>query len=88
MEYEKIILFEFECSCTNISKKKWDMLMFDAKKANGPKIRKLIKKHIPELYYDLGLEFYNPYEEHSKKTKTHLIYLHSGIEYFFRYQMG
>lgn len=68
--------------CTSITLKQFDFLMEGAVKANGSKIRKMIKKQIPDLYESLALEFYNPYESNSKRTPTHYVYVHSGIEYF------
>ena len=74
----------FECACCNISESKWDDLMKGAKKANGSKIRKMIKDQLPELYEGLCLQYPNPCEHQSQKTETHLIYVHSAIEYFLR----
>jgi len=74
-------------SCVGISQYQWDKYMNGAVKANGSKIRELIKTHIPTLYKALALEFYNPYESHCQRTKTHFIYVHSGIEYFLRFEL-
>ena len=41
-----------------------------------------IKKHLPELYYDLGLEYYNPYEKQCRVNKRYYILVHSATEYF------
>jgi hypothetical protein len=76
---EKIAL---ECTCESISSKEWDSLMKGAKKANGSKIRRMIKEQLPELYNSLNLQFPNPYEKESKKTSTHYIYVWSAIEFF------
>ena len=73
-----------ECRCCDISEFKWDKLMEGAKKANGSKIKGMIKKQLPELYNDLSLNFGNPYEQQSQKTKTHYIYVWSAIEYFLK----
>lgn len=85
IRYESISSLELQCTCVGIGIRKWDTLMFNSKKANGSKIRGLIKKHLPELYESLALEFRNPYENQSVRTTTHLIYVHSGIEYFIKY---
>ncbi len=74
----------YRCNCTSITNRKWKHLMEKSVKANGSKIRALIKKHEPSLYYSLALQFPNPYESKSVRTKTHFIYVHSGIEYFFK----
>jgi len=52
-------------------------------RANKEQINRLIKLHLPDLYDELYLNLYNPYFYH--KTKNHLIMVHSGIEYFIRY---
>jgi hypothetical protein len=80
MNYNENI--QLECACCDISELKWDELMNGSKKANGSKIRKLIKNKIPDLYNALALDFNNPYESQSQKTNTHYIYVHSAIEYF------
>ena len=41
-----------------------------------------IRKNLPELYYDLGLEYYNPYEKQCWVNKRYYILVHSAIEYF------
>lgn len=69
-------------TCVGITEKEWDRLMEGAVKANGKKIRMLIKKHIPYLYDNLCLDAYNPQEYRCQRTQTHLIYVHSSIEYF------
>lgn len=68
--------------CTEISLQQFHLLMKGAVKANGGKIRRMIKQQIPDLYASLALEYNNPYESNSKRTPTHYVYVHSGIEYF------
>lgn len=75
---------KYDCACKDISIDTWNGLMKGAVKANGLKIRRMIKKQLPDLYYTLALEYFNPYEHLCQRTKTHLIYVHSGIEYFLR----
>lgn len=75
---ENGIVFETTCVDTNSQK-----LLIGAVKANGKKIKNIIKIHLPELYEDLCLNLKNPYEINSLRTKTHLIYCHSATEYFF-----
>lgn len=41
-----------------------------------------IKKHLPELYYGLGLEYHNPYEKQCRVNKRYYILVHSATEYF------
>jgi hypothetical protein len=76
---------DYESNCTSINIRKWEKLMQKSVKANGSKIRALIKTHLPDLYEYLALEFFNPYESQSVRTKTHFIYVHSGIEYFLKF---
>ena len=71
-------------NCTSVSLRRWEYLMEGAVKANGEKIKAIIKKHLPELYEEIGLNFYNPYQHQSQRTKTHLVYVHSAIEYFIK----
>jgi hypothetical protein len=44
-----------ECACVDISQEQWDKLMKGAVKANGKKIRQMIKIQLPDLYADLNL---------------------------------
>ena len=80
---EKLTLI---ATCIGIGQKKWDSYMENTTKASGSKIRSLIRKHLPDLYYQLGLEFYNPYESQCVKKEGLLVYVHSSIEYFLKYE--
>lgn len=73
-----------DCSSVNITE--WDSFMAGTTKANGRAIRGIIKEHIPSLYYSLGLDFPNPYENQCVKKDGLLVYVHSSIEYFIRYK--
>ena len=81
---KKVNSLWLECTCVGIGFNEWERLMKDAKKANYKIINRLVKIHLPDLFYDLALNYYNPYNYF--KTKTHLILVHSGIEYFLRYE--
>lgn len=83
MNYKRIEYLDLECNCTSISQGKWNSLMKGAKRADKRKINALVKENLPDLYNDLALEFYNPYNYF--RTRTHLILVHSSIEYFIRY---
>ena len=83
MDYSKITELKNECCCCNISQYKWDILMNNAVRADKKKINRLVKKLLPNLYYELRLNFHNPYNYF--RTKTHLILVHSSIEYSLRY---
>ena len=82
--YKKNTYLTLECRCCDIKETRWDELMQDAKRANVRKVNSLVKKFLPDLYNELALNLYNPYEYF--KTKTHLILVHSGIEYFLKYE--
>lgn len=71
---------EFECSCVDCSVRQWDKLMEGATKANTQLVHKLANMLdiVPNGFNAKN----NPYTQ--KKTKTHLIYIHSGIEHFIR----
>ena len=44
----------------------------------------LASKELPELYSALTLNFYNPWCDQCKQTRTHFILVHSAIEYFIK----
>lgn len=71
-----------ECTCVNITQDQWEKLMKDARPLNYKWLVKKIKKELPDLYRNLRLDLYNPYENWTKVTKTHYILVSSGIEYF------
>ena len=76
-----IMYYETNCtSCGSIDK--WNELMRGARKCSYKRLVARIKKELPELYDELCLNFYNPWEENCQQTKTHYILVHSGIEYF------
>ena len=71
-----------ECTCVGIGMKRWNQLMKGSKPLNYEWLLRRIRKHMPDLYEALGLNFYNPYEEQTRVTRTHYILVHSSIEYF------
>lgn len=73
-----------EHTCVGIGILKWESLMEGAVKADGRKIRAMIRKQLPNLFEELCLDFYNPYEPQCVRTNTHLIYISSSIEYFLK----
>lgn len=64
---------ELECTCVDISSYEWDELMKGAVRANKKKLLKAV-----------GMldKYHNPYDFF--RTKTHLIYVNSAVEYFYR----
>ena len=77
---------ELECTCIGIGIDRWNQLMKGNKPLNYEWLRRKVKKHLPELYDSLGLDYYNPYENHTSVTRTHYILVHSSIEYFIKKQ--
>ena len=73
-----------EFTCADVSADKWDELMRGARKCSYKRLVKKVKEELPMLYNELSLEFYNPYENDCKQTKTHYVLVHSAIEYFIR----
>ena len=78
---------EYIGNCTNINIRDLEKLIKGATKCSGRLLRNKIIKENPEIAECLALQFHNPFEEQSKKnTKTRIaIYVHSAIEYFFKY---
>lgn len=87
METPKTVAYaEYIADCTCITQNQWNNYMQDTTKADGKRIRNIIKEHLPELYASLCLAFPNPFENRSVKKKGLLVYVHSGIEYFIAYR--
>ena len=90
MNYNEINRLVLECTCTEIRVSKWDRLMEGATRADVYKVNRFVKEFLPDLFNSLGfndkplkdLLWYNPYSYY--KTKTHLILVHSSIEYFLK----
>lgn len=66
---------KLECNCTNISQDRFNDLMKGAVRAN----KKIVNKLVGSYFHKLHL---NPYPCY--RTKTHIILVHSLIEYFFK----
>lgn len=75
---------KLEYTCCEITLDKWNDLMKGAKPINYDWLKNKIRKHLPDLYKDLYLDYNNPYGQQSKVTKTHYILVHSSIEYFIK----
>lgn len=85
MDYNSIKSLELECTCVGIGNRRWDKLMLNAVRGNSKRINQLVKKFLPDLYKELSLDLYNPY--HYYRTNTHLILVHSSVEYFLKFNM-
>lgn len=70
----------FEASCVGITQQEWDVLMEGAVRANHKIVNKLVRNsgQMDKAFTD----FYNPYNHY--RTKTHIVFVHSSIEHFFR----
>lgn len=73
-----------ECTCLDIDIGRWEQLLNDSQPINYDWLVMKIKKQMPDLYERLALQFYNPYCENAKVTKTHYVLVHSAIEYFIK----
>ena len=78
--YNSINQLELECTCVGIGMDKWEQLMENAKQANTRIVERLVKQsgYIDENYF-IG---YNPHIHY--RTETHIIWVHSAIEHFFK----
>ncbi len=56
--------------------------MKGAKRTSYKRLVARVKSEMPELYYALQLNLYNPWATQCKQTATHFILVHSAIEYF------
>lgn len=74
----------YETNCTCCSMDRWTELMRGARKCSYKRLVSRIKRELPELFRDLALEYYNPWEEECHQTRTHYILVHSAVEYFIR----
>ena len=73
---------KLECTCQDITKQEWDKLMKGRKPMSYQWLKRRIKRSLPHLYDELLLDYYNPFEGDTYRTKTHYILTHSSIEYF------
>lgn len=71
-----------ECTCQDITKQEWDKLMKGRRPMSYKWLKRRIKRSLPHLYDELMLDYYNPFEGDTYRTKTHYILTHSAIEYF------
>lgn len=84
MRKPRITDLKLETTCTECKPFQWEKLMKGAVRANKRAINSLVKEHLPDLYENLALDFFNPYNYY--RTGTHLILVHSAIEYFLKFR--
>lgn len=73
-----------ESTCIDMSAEKIQNILEHSKPINYKWLVSKIRKHLPELYSDLCLDFYNPYKNQCRVTKEYYILVHSAIEFFIR----
>ena len=73
---------KLHCTCQDITKQEWDKLMKGRRPMSYQWLKRRIKRSLPHLYDELMLDYYNPFEGDTYRTKTHYILTHSAIEYF------
>ena len=71
-----------QCTCKDITKQEWDKLMKGRRPMSYKWLKRRIKRSLPHLYDELMLDYYNPFEGDTYRTKTHYILTHSAIESF------
>jgi hypothetical protein len=76
----------FETSCVHTTLNEWERLMKGATRANKILVTKiaLLSGVIDDeqAAQEIKRPYFNPYNHY--KTSTHVIYVHSSIEYFIR----
>ena len=78
--YNSITSVYLETTCVSTSIPEWDALMEGAVRACKATVHRILVKNrclTPE-----DVRYYNPYDYY--RTDTHIIYVHSGIEHFYR----
>lgn len=73
---------QYECCCADISYEEWKKRMKGIKPISYKWLVAKVKKHLPQLYKELMLDFYNPWESQCGATKERYVLVHSAIEYF------
>ena len=59
----KLTIMHLESTCIDMSAEKIQAILERSKPINYKWLISKIRKHLPELYSDLCLDFYNPYKE-------------------------
>lgn len=77
---------EFADTCVGIGQYQWDKYMKGHTRANRKEVVKIaLQAGVIDEYEakrQIKNPYYNPYNHY--KTKTHIVYCHSGIEHFIR----
>ena len=75
---------QYQCNCAGVGIEEWNKLMKGARPCSYKNLCRLIKRDVPDMYEGLMLDYYNPYADQCKQTKTHYILVSSMTEYFFK----
>ena len=83
--YNSINSLYCECTCESDGHKIQSIIKNQCIKANYNKIKSLIRKHLPDLYESLALQFPNPWSSQSYRSRNgkYLIITWSMIEFLF-----
>lgn len=71
-----------DTTCVGLPPAKWEALTKGARKASYKRLIRRVKVEIPDLYRELSLQYFNPWERECRQTPTHYILVHSAVEYF------
>ena len=69
-------------TCATFSQTECERLLRGSRRVSYKRMVAKIKKELPELYKELALQYYNPFEDQCSQTKTHYILVHSATDYF------
>ena len=72
----------YDTNCTYVTPGEWHRLMKGARKCSYRRLVRRIKAELPDVYRELALQYYNPWEGQCRQTATHYVLVHSAIEHF------
>ena len=73
---------ELECTCGEITLEEWNSKMRGNRPISYKWLVRKIKRHLPDLYETLCLDYYNPWQNQCRVNERYYILVHSAIEYF------
>ena len=80
--YQSIQSMEVISTCVGCER--WDEYMNGTVKADATKIERLVKKHLPDFYYAVAGNSYNPFRHQHKRKEGMIVYVWSATEYFIQ----
>ena len=81
---DNLPMIEFDATCADITEDEWNRRMKGKRPFSYNTLKKMIKQQYPMLYDELGLDFYNPWQDHTYQTPEYYVLTASATEYFFR----